>query len=140
MASIREVRISPKVTGPDLALSAGSCRPNASAEQLDSLYFRERDAPKHGQVDLSDNAIYELCQLDASLEELFRDSDAEYTSHQQIHKFRLRVSRRISAFAGILRKLHKYSEATASPNSLKLQSLHRFYMGRLMWLVGMFTV
>lgn len=50
-------------------------------------------------------------------------------------KYRLRVSRRIAAFAGILRRLLKHSEATTPSNRLKLQSLHRFYMERLMRLV-----
>ncbi|GBE60630.1 hypothetical protein, conserved [Babesia ovata] len=127
--------MSPKVMVPEYNFPIDYFKPTATAEQLDNLYFRERDAPKQGQPELGENIVYELCQLDASLEELFREGNVDFTTHQQIHKFRLRVSRRISAFGGILRKLLLHSEESASANSLKFQSLHRFYVGRLMRLV-----
>ncbi|CDR94200.1 hypothetical protein, conserved [Babesia bigemina] len=132
MASLHDVRMSPKVMVPEYNFPIDYLKPTATAEQLDSLYFRERDGPTQVQPELGENIVYELCQLDASLEELFREGNADFTTHQQIHKFRLRVSRRISAFGGILRKLLLHSEESASANSLKFQSLHRFYVGRLM--------
>lgn len=132
MASLHGARIPPKAVASDVDLASIVSKPSATAEQLDSLYFREREVSKNGQAELNENAIYELSQLDASLEELFRESHVDFVTHQQIHKYRLRVSRRIAAFAGILRRLLKHSEATTPSNRLKLQSLHRFYMERLM--------
>ncbi|GFE54815.1 hypothetical protein BaOVIS_022190 [Babesia ovis] len=131
MASLHGLRVPTNLNNSDFSFATGIKKPTATAEQLDSLYFREKEAPKHGNLDLGDVA-YELCQLDASLDELFREAQAHFSTHQQIHKFRLRVSRRISAFAAICRKLFKQIEIASSPDALRLRSLHRFYMDRLM--------
>eukprot|EP00371_Babesia_bovis_P001394 XP_001610041.1 hypothetical protein [Babesia bovis T2Bo] len=130
MASIKGARMPSGLM--DSSFNTGIKKPVATADQLDGLYFREKEGPKHGSIDLGDVA-YELCQLDASLDELFREADTRFTTHQQIHKFRLRVSRRISAFAAICRKLLKCIEmSSSSPDALKLKSFHMFYMERLM--------
>lgn len=86
MASLHGARIPPKAVASDVDLASIVSKPSATAEQLDSLYFREREVSKNGQAELNENAIYELSQLDASLEELFRESHVDFVTHQQIHK------------------------------------------------------
>lgn len=132
MASLQEYRMPRKVAPTDQFLGANALKASATTDQLDSLYFRERETAKSSANEWCETAICELSQLDASLEDLFKDSHIDFDTHQQIHKFRLRVSRRISAFASILRRLFKHIESTSSANKLKLESLYNFYTERLM--------
>lgn len=132
MTLLHDARMARKSGTSDFGATSHTTNTGTASEQLDNIYFRERDAPKDGNNELIESAIYELNQLDDSLDELFKDAYVDFETHQQIHKFRLRVSRRISAFGSILRKLLKYTENTTAANKLKLQSLHRLYLDHLM--------
>ncbi|KAK1443631.1 hypothetical protein BgAZ_205070 [Babesia gibsoni] len=132
MTLLHDARMARKSGTFDFGATSHTTNTGTASEQLDNIYFRERDAPKDGNNELIESAIYELNQLDDSLDELFKDAYVDFETHQQIHKFRLRVSRRISAFGSILRKLLKYTENTTAANKLKLQSLHRLYLDHLM--------
>ncbi|AFZ80637.1 hypothetical protein BEWA_000420 [Theileria equi strain WA] len=121
-----------------------SLKSSKAVDPLDNLYFREKNKSENkgasGSVDtsaykcdvLTENLAYELRQLDASLDELFL-TRCDLDSFQGIHKFRVRVSRRISSFSSILKTLARQCDAVSNSNQrVKLFTLYQFYNERLM--------
>ncbi|KAK2195620.1 hypothetical protein BdWA1_003298 [Babesia duncani] len=99
-------------------------------DALDKIYLREK---RGTQVHMGEEPFYDLMQLDSSLEELFHQANEPFESHELMHRFRLRVSRRICAFSSILKRLARQIESADSVihQHIKLKTLHSFYQERL---------
>uniref|UniRef100_A0A3B0N8V0 Uncharacterized protein n=1 Tax=Theileria annulata TaxID=5874 RepID=A0A3B0N8V0_THEAN len=113
-----------------------SCKSAKLVDSFDNSFYSEKNLYKKDQNlsnSLGDNLVYELKQLDSTLDDLFLTTNQQLNTHYSIHKFRLKVSRRISSFSSILKSLSRQCESLSnSQQRVKLFTLHQFYNDRLM--------
>eukprot|EP00375_Theileria_parva_P002712 XP_765393.1 hypothetical protein [Theileria parva strain Muguga] len=113
-----------------------SCKSAKLVDSFDNSFYSEKNLYKKDRNlsdSLGDNLVYELKQLDSTLDDLFLTTNQQLNTHYSIHKFRLKVSRRISSFSSILKSLSRQCESLSnSQQRVKLFTLHQFYNDRLM--------